>query len=343
MRSLGGSGVRVSSLCLGTMMFGSMGNADRDECVRMVHRSLDAGVNFIDTADAYSRGESEVIIGEALKGRRDDVVLATKAFNPMSRDPNHRGSSRRWIVQACEDSLRRLETDCIDLYQLHRPDENTDIDETLGALSDLVRQGKVRMVGSSTFPAEAIAEAQWCSERRGHVRLRCEQPPYSIFVRGIERDVLPTCRRYGMGAIVWSPLNGGWLTGKYRREAGGVPDESRFARLQRGAWRFDSPGAERKLDLIPQLERVAADAGTDLIGLSLGFTLSHPDVTSTIIGPRTMEQLESQLPAAELQLGDAVLDCVDELVPPGETISRTDVAYEPRALRHVAKRRIART
>src|SRR5215203_19629 len=229
LRYLGRSGVRVSALTLGAMSFGSMGNADRDDCTRIIHRALDAGINIIDTADVYSAGESEEIVGAALRGRRDDVVLATKAFNPMGRDVNRRGSSRRWIIRACEDSLRRLGVDHVDLFQLHRPDENTDIDDTLGALTDLVRQGKVRMIGSSTFPAEAIVEAQWAAERRGHEKLRSEQPPYSIFVRSIERDVLPTCQRHGMGAIVWSPLNGGWLTGKYRRDAA-PPAGSRFER-----------------------------------------------------------------------------------------------------------------
>ena len=337
-RVLGSTGVSVSAICLGTMSFGSMGNPDHDDCARIIHRALDEGINFLDTADVYSAGESEIIVGEALKGRRDDVVLATKAFNPMNRDPNHRGSSRRWLIQACEDSLRRLGTDYIDLYQLHRPDADTDIDETLGALSDLVHQGKVRMIGSSTFPAELIVEAQWNAERRGHVRPRCEQPPYSIFVRGIERDVLPTCQRYGMGAIVWSPLNAGWLTGKY--SAGRIADgDSRFARLDRGAWSLKSPGTQRKFELVLQLEAIAAETGIDLIAMSVAFTLAHPAVTSTIIGPRTIEQLASQLPGGQLQLADDVLDRIDELVPPGEIIDRTDVAYEPRAIRKPALRR----
>jgi aryl-alcohol dehydrogenase-like predicted oxidoreductase len=339
-RALGRSGVRLSALTLGAMSFGSMGNADHDDCVRIIHRALDAGINVIDTADVYSRGESEQIVGAALKGRRDDVVLATKSFNPMGRDPNRRGSSRRWVIRACEDSLRRLDVDHIDLYQLHRPDENTDIDDTLDALSELVRSGKVRMVGSSTFPAEALVEAQWASESRGHVRLRSEQPPYSIFVRGIERDVLPTCRRYGMGVIVWSPLNGGWLTGKYR--AGEVaPEGSRFARLDRATWSMDSPGAQRKLELLPALETVAADCGTDLITLSLAFTLAHPAVTSAIVGPRTITQLESQLAAGDLRLDTATLDRIDGIVAPGETIARADIAYEPQALRHTGQRRIS--
>ncbi|MRJ77324.1 aldo/keto reductase [Aeromicrobium sp. SMF47] len=338
MRLLGKTGIQVSNLCLGAMSFGSMGNADQDDCLRIIGRALDAGINFIDTADVYSRGESEQIVGRALKGRRDDIVLATKFYNPMGRVPNQRGASRRWIVKACEDSLRRLDTDYIDLYQVHRLDENTDLDETLGALSDLVRQGKVRAIGTSTFPAEAIVEAQWTAERRGHVKVRCEQPPYSIFVRGAERDIFPACLRYGMGAIVWSPLNGGWLTGKY---SGGVPavEGSRFDRLDRGTWRLDAPGSDRKADLVPRLSDLAAGAGLDLIGMALAFTLEHPAVTSAIIGPRTMEQLESQLPAADVRLDAAVLDRIDALVPPGDTITRGDISFEPQSLRHIQARR----
>jgi aryl-alcohol dehydrogenase (NADP+) len=321
------------------MAFGSKGwatgNGDHDDCVRIVHRALDAGINFIDTADVYSRGESEGIVGRALKGRRDDVVLATKFFNPMGDDPNHRGMSRRWIVRACEDSLRRLGTDHIDLYQVHRLDEETDLDEMLGALSDLVRQGKVRMVGSSTFPAEAVVEAHWTSERRGHVKLRTEQPPYSIFVRGIERDLLPTCQRYGMGVLVWSPLNSGWLTGKYR--AGEAPGaDSRLARMGRA---IDGPTALRKTEAVKELEAIAADAGMDLITLALAFTLAHPAVTSTIIGPRTMEQLESQLPADGVTLSAETLDRIDKVVRPGETLTRRDIAFEPKAIRDASERR----
>jgi aryl-alcohol dehydrogenase-like predicted oxidoreductase len=337
-RAIGKTGVEVSSLCLGAMSFGSFGNSDHDDCIRIVHRALDAGITFIDTADVYSMGESEEIVGKALKGRRDDVVLATKFFNPMSKDRNHRGGSRRWIAQACEDSLRRLGTDYIDLYQMHRPDERTDLDETLGALSDLVRAGKVRMLGSSTYPAEVIVESQWVADRRGHIPFRCEQPPYSIFTRGIERDVLPTCVKYGMGAIVWSPLNGGWLTGKYRAGEQ-VAEDSRFNRMSRGAWKLDSPTSQRKRELVAALETVAADAGMDLITLAVAFTLVHPAVTSSIIGPRTMEQLDSQLGAGDVVLDGTTLDRIDELVSPGTTLSRTDIAYEPRAVRHVALRR----
>jgi aryl-alcohol dehydrogenase-like predicted oxidoreductase len=337
-RQLGRTGVRVSAYCLGTMMFGSLGNSDETECRAMVDRALEAGVNFIDTADVYSRGESEEIVGRALKGRRDDVVLATKFFNPMSKDPNHRGASRRWVIHACEDSLRRLGTDHIDLFQVHRLDEHTDLDETLGALSDLVSQGKVRMVGTSTFPAEWIVESQWVADRRGYVAPRCEQPPYSIFVRGAERDVFPTAQRHGMGTIVWSPLNGGLLTGKY--QSGTAADAgSRFARLAAGSWRLDAPGVDAKLALLPALDAIAADAGTDLIGLSLAFTLAHPAVTSTIIGPRTLAQLETQLAVTDLRLAADTLDRIDEVVPPGVTIDRGDLAFEPQSLRHVPLRR----
>src|ERR671929_657030 len=215
-RTLGSTGVRVSPLCLGAMMFGAWGNADHDESVRMIHRALDAGIDFVDTADVYSQGESEEIVGKALKGRRDEVVLATKVHGDMG-GPNKRGNSRRWIVAEVDNSLRRLQTDWIDLYQIHRPEEDTDIDETLGALTDLVRQGKIRYLGSSTFPAHEIVEAQWVAEKRGRERFRCEQPPYSLLARGIERDVLPVCARYGIGVIPWSPLAGGWLSGRYRK------------------------------------------------------------------------------------------------------------------------------
>jgi aryl-alcohol dehydrogenase-like predicted oxidoreductase len=338
LRHLGRSGVQVSSMCLGAMMFGPIGNDNEVECRAIIDRALDAGINFIDTADVYSRGRSEEILAKALAGRRDDVVLATKFFNPMSKDANHKGASRRWIVKACEDSLRRLNTDYIDLYQVHRLDEHTDLDETLGALSDLVRTGKVRMVGTSTYPAEAIVEAQWTAERGGHVKPRCEQPPYSIFVRGAERDVFPTAQRYGMGTIVWSPLNGGWLTGKYR-SLNGAGAESRFERLKVGAWSMDSSGSAQKLATLETLDEIAADAGTDLIGLSLAFTQAHPAVTSTIIGPRTLDQLESQLAVADLRLSSETLDRIDAVVPPGTTIDRADVAFEPQALRRVALRR----
>src|SRR4051794_31703765 len=217
-RTLGRTGVEVSPLCLGAMMFGAWGNTDHADSVRIIHRALDAGINFIDTADVYSRGESEEIVAKALAGgRRDDVVLATKVHGVMGDDPNHSGNSRRWIMREVESSLRRLQTDWIDLYQIHRPEPETDIDETLGALTALARAGKARYIGSSTFPASGIVEAQWVAERRQRERFVCEQPPYSMLVRGVEQDVLPTCRRYGMGVIPWGPLAGGRLSGRWRK------------------------------------------------------------------------------------------------------------------------------
>jgi len=336
-RSLGTTGVRVSPLCLGAMMFGPIGNPDHDDSIRIIHAALDAGINFIDTADVYSAGESEEIVGKALAGRRDDVVLATKFHGSMGEDPNRRGNSRRWIVRAVEDSLRRLGTDHIDLYQVHRPEPGTDIDDTLSALSDLVHQGKIRYFGSSTFPADAIVEAQWASEKRGHERFRCEQPPYSIFVRGIEADVLPACERYGMGVIPWSPLNGGFLTGRYR-PGQDIPAEGRAARTPA---RFDParPGVARKLELVPRLEQLAADAGMPLTHLAIGFTLAHPAITSAIIGPRTMEQLAGLLGAAEVVLGDEVLDRIDELVPPGTNLNDADAGWAAPALSQAWRRR----
>jgi aryl-alcohol dehydrogenase-like predicted oxidoreductase len=336
-RSLGTTGVKVSPLCLGAMMFGRIGNRDHEEGVRIIHRALDAGINFIDTADVYSAGESEEIVGQALAGRRDDIVLATKFHGPMGEDPNQQGNSRRWIIREVENSLRRLGTDYIDLYQVHRPDTNTDLDDTLSALSDLVRQGKVRYLGSSTFPAETIVEAQWTAERRGHHRFRVEQPPYSIFVRGIEASVLPTCERYGMGVIPWSPLNGGFLTGRYR-PGEELPQTGRAARMPQ---RFDPerPGVARKLDLIPQLESVAGDAGISLTHMALAFTLSHPAVSAAIIGPRTMEQLEGLIGAGDVALDDDTLDRIDKLVPPGTNVNDADGGWVSPAVAQAWRRR----
>src|SRR5881396_1909875 len=274
-RNLGRTGVQVSPLCLGAMMFGAWGNPDHDESIRIIRRALDAGINFVDTADVYSRGESEEIVGKALAGgRRDDVVLATKFHGSMGDDPNERGNSRRWIMRAVDASLRRLRTDWIDLYQVHRPEPDTDVDETLGALTDLVRAGKIRYLGSSTFPAHAIVEAQWTAERRGRERFVCEQPPYSILVRGIEADVLPVCQQYGMGVIPWSPLAGGWLSGKYRKGED-MPQSGRARRIPQ---RFDLaiPENQHKLDLVEELMKVAADAGVSLIELAIAFVIQHP-------------------------------------------------------------------
>jgi aryl-alcohol dehydrogenase-like predicted oxidoreductase len=336
-RPLGHTGVEVSNLCLGTMMFGAWGNPDHDESIRIIHAALDAGVNFVDTADVYSRGESEQIVGKALRGRRDDIVLATKVHGAMGDDRNQRGNSRRWIVREVEESLRRLGTDWIDLYQIHRPEPDTAIDETLGALTDLVRAGKVRYIGSSTFPAHAIVSAQWTAQRRGRERFVCEQPPYSMLVRGVEADVLPVCRSYGMGVISWSPLAGGWLSGRYRKGAD-APQSTRSERLPQ---RFDLtlPANQAKLDAADALAGVAEKARLSLIEMALGFVLTHPAVTSAIIGPRTMEQLESQLGAADIALDAEVLDQIDAIVPPGTNLNPADSGYTPPSLAEPALRR----
>jgi aryl-alcohol dehydrogenase-like predicted oxidoreductase len=337
-RTLGGTGIKVSPYCLGAMMFGAWGNRDHEDSIRIIHAALDGGINFVDTADVYSAGESEEIVGQALRGRRDDVVLATKAHSPMGEDPNMRGNSRRWIVREVENSLRRLQTDYIDLYQMHRPDPDTDVDETLSALSDLIRSGKVRAIGSSTFPAEQIVEAQWVADRRGHERFRCEQPPYSILVRGIEGNVLPTCQKYGMGVIVWSPLAGGWLTGRFRKETD--VDMTR-GRAQRLPLRFDPalPANQAKLAAVEELIKIAADAGRSLIHLALAFVTTHPAVTSAIIGPRTMDQLTDLLAAAAVTLDDDILDRIDQTVPPGVTLNPADAGWQPPVLADPAARR----
>jgi aryl-alcohol dehydrogenase-like predicted oxidoreductase len=337
-RPLGRTGVKVSPLCLGAMMFGEWGNPDHEDGVRIIHRSLDAGINFIDTADVYSRGESEEIVGKALAGgRRDNVILATKVHGTMGDDPNQFGNSRRWIIREVEDSLRRLQTDWIDLYQIHRPEPDTDIDETLAALSDLIHAGKVRYIGSSTFPASQIVEAQWVAERRGRERFVCEQPPYSILVREIEREVLPTCQRYGMGVIPWSPLAGGWLSGRYRNNQD-VP-ESRRAAMIPSRYDMSRPENQRKLEVADQLARLAEENGMTLIEMALGFVIRHPAVTAAIIGPRTMEQLESQLTAADVSLSDEVLDRIDEIVPPGVNLNPADSGWQSPTLEKRARRR----
>jgi aryl-alcohol dehydrogenase-like predicted oxidoreductase len=338
LRVLGRTGVQVSPLCLGAMMFGAWGETDHDESIRIIHRALDAGINFIDTADVYSQGESEEIVGKALAGgRRDNVVLATKVHGTMGEDPNERGNSRRWIVREVENSLRRLRTDWIDLYQIHRPEPETDIDETLGALTDLVHAGKVRYIGSSTFPPSQIVEAQWIAKERARERFVCEQPPYSMLIRAIEADVLPTCRRYGMGVIPWSPLAGGWLSGKYRKDAE-VPT-SRRAQMLPQRYDMSLPGNQRKLEAADALARLADETGISLVEMAIAFVIRHPAVTAPIIGPRTMEQLESQLPAAEVELSDEVLDRIDEIVPPGTNVNPADTGWQNPALEPQARRR----
>jgi len=330
MRKLGSTGITVSPLCLGAMMFGAWGNTDHEDSLRIIHRALDAGINFIDTADVYSRGESEEIVGKALAGgRRDSLVLATKVHGKMhDQDPNQFGNSRRWIVEEVENSLRRLKTDWIDLYQIHRPEPDTDIDETLAALSDLVHAGKVRYVGSSTFPPSQIVQAQWVAEKRRRERFVCEQPQYSMLVRRIEAEVLPVCEQYGMGVIPWSPLAGGWLSGRYRKD-GDSPADSRRAQMIPSRYDMSLPGNQAKLEAAQALGELADEAGMSLIEMALAFVTNHPAVTAAIIGPRTIEQLESQLPALEAKLSADVLDRIDEIVPPGTNVNQADTGWDP--------------
>lgn len=355
-RVLGRSGVQVSALTLGAMNFGQFANPDHDDCIRITHAALDAGINCIDTADVYSDGESEEIVGKAVKGRRDRVVIATKQFHAFGDDINAQGSSRSWIMASIERSLRRLGTDYIDLYQVHRPDDLTDIAETMSALTDVVRQGKARMIGCCTYPAALQVEAHWASERYGYERLMSNQPPYSILTRGIEWDSLPTSRKYGMGVITWSPLSSGWLTGRVRRGQP-IPSSPRYeAKVNRprleglhkspGRYRDlldatspESPMTQRKLDAVEQLVAIADEAGLEMIPMAIGFVLSHPDVTSAIIGPRTMEHLESQLAAADVRLDDDVLDQIDRVVPPGTNINPSEGGYQPPSITIPARRR----
>jgi aryl-alcohol dehydrogenase-like predicted oxidoreductase len=331
-RTLGGTGIKVSAYALGAMMFGAgIGNPDHDDSIRIIHKALDAGINFIDTADRYSGGESEEIVGKALKGRRDNVVLATKVNGPMGEDPNQQGNSRRWIMTEVENSLRRLQTDYIDLYQIHRPDPDTDIAETLSALSDLIRGGKVRAIGSSAMPASDIVEAQWVAERRGLERFRTEQPSYSILNRGIEAEVLPVAQRYGMGTLVWSPLAKGMLTGRIRK--GQQTDLHRAAILT-------SFSDERRLDAVEQIAAVAEKAGLPMTHLAMAFAIAHPGVTSAILGPRTMEQLDDLLASISVTLSDDILDRLDEIVPPGTDVGLPDQsAYLPPAIQRPDLRR----
>ena len=346
-RSLGRTGMQVSPLCLGAMMFGAWGEKDHDTSVKIIHTALDAGVNFIDTADVYSQGESEEIVGKAPKGRRDEVVLATKFHGQMgvpvdapmgtSGDPLQRGNSRRWIAREVENSLRRLQTDWIDLYQVHRPDPDTDLEETLSALTDLQRAGKIRAFGCSTYPAHEIVESHWVAERRGLGRFVTEQPPYSLLVRGIEADLLPVAQHYGMGVLPWSPLAGGWLSGRYRK-GGDAPGSHRAERMP-ARYDLSDPANQAKLDAAERLAQLAEEAGLSLIHLALAFTLAHPAVTAPIIGPRTAEHLESQLGAADVTLSPDVLDRIDEIVPPGTTLSAADQGYVAPAVRDPRLRR----
>jgi aryl-alcohol dehydrogenase-like predicted oxidoreductase len=340
-RKLGQTGISVSPLCLGAMMFGAWGNTDHDDSVSIIHAALDAGINFIDTADVYSRGESEEIVGKALAGgRRDSVVLATKAHGKMhDDDPNQFGNSRRWLVKEVENSLKRLKTDWIDLYQIHRPEPDTDIDQTLGALTELVTAGKIRAIGSSTYPAWQIVQAQWAAEKRGRERFMCEQPPYSMLIRSIEKDVLPVCEEYGMGVIPWSPLAGGWLSGRYSK-GGESPGSSRRAQMLPSRYDMTIPANQAKLEAAQALGEIADGAGTPLIEMSLAFVTSHPAVTAAIIGPRTMEQLESQLGALERPvLSGDVLDKIDEVVAPGTNVNPADTGWDAPWLTDATPRR----
>lgn len=320
---LGGTGLQVSRFCLGTMMFGAMGNTDHTDCVRVIHRAIDAGINFLDTADVYSLGESEQIVAKAIKAKREQLVIATKFFFPMGEDVNQRGGSRNWLVQEVESSLRRLGTDYIDLYQIHRYDEFTDLEEVMFTLTELVRQGKIRYFGSSMFPADRIVESHWVAERRGLLRFRCEQPWYSIFSRDIERFVLPACHRYGMGAIIWSPLDGGFLAGKYQSTKDLTEDTrvGQFAKRFLGDFDPQAEIYQRKIALVKQLSVIADRAGISLAKMAVAFSLEHPYVTSAIIGPRTMDHLETLLPAADIRLDGSVLDAIDALVPPGSNVN----------------------
>ncbi len=317
-RKLGRTGLKVSPLCLGAMMFGERGNPDHADCARIIHRALDAGLNFIDTANVYSDGESEQIVGEALRGRRDEVVLATKVHGRMGKGPNDQGNSRVHIMREVEHSLRRLGTDYIDLYQIHRPERDTPIEETLRALDDLVRSGKVRYIGSSTFAAWELVESYWVSDKHNLARFECEQPPYSIFVRGIEKDVLPVCETYGSGVIPWSPLNRGWLAGKYRKGQD-IDAQSRMSR-DRFIDKINSPSGQRKLDLVEELIPMAQEIGTTLPRYALAWILTNPAVTAPIIGPRTMEQLEDNLNALDVRIPPEHLRRIDQLVPPGTDV-----------------------
>jgi aryl-alcohol dehydrogenase-like predicted oxidoreductase len=334
-RTLGRTGIKVSPYALGALMLGaSIGNPDHDDCIRIIHKALDAGVNVIDTADAYSRapqGASEVVVGKALKGRRDSVVLATKFGRPMGDEPNQQGTSRRWIMTAVEESLRRLKTDHIDLYQIHRLDPSTDIEETLSALSDLVRSGKVRAIGSSNTPASDIVEAQWAAERRGLERFRTEQPPYSILNRSIEAEVLPVAQRYGMGVLVWGPLGQGLLTGRVRR---GQQTDVRRASL------LKAMSDERRLATVEQLVPLADEAGLPMTHVAMAFAITHPAVSSALLGPRTMEQLDGLLAGIDVTLSDDILDRIDEIVPPGTDVGTLDQAYVPPAIHTVHTRRL---
>lgn len=329
-RIIGDSGIAVSPLCLGAMMLGPYGGVGKDEGVALVQRAIDSGINFIDTADVYSAGISEEIVGKAIRHRRDDVVLATKFTMPVSRRPNESGHSRKWVMRAVEDSLRRLGTDYIDLYQAHRPDPSTNLDELLGTLTILVHQGKVRTIGSSTFPAHMIVKAQWVAERRNRERFLCEQPPYSLLVRGIERDVLPVAQECGMGVITWGPLAGGWLSGRFRRGMA-QPDAPRN-RVNFARYDLSRTENQLKFEAVEGISTLAQKAGISMPHLSIAFALNHPAVTSVLIGPRTVVHMDGLLGAADVTLDDALLDELDAICPPGVNVNVADGGYDSPAI-----------
>lgn len=335
-RTLGRTGVQVSTLVLGAMNFGAIGRTTQDEATAIIDAALEGGINLIDTADFYSNGESEEMVGKAIAGRREDIVLATKAVLPMGEERNHQGSSRRWLVTALDNSLRRLGVDHVDLYQVHRWDPTTSDEETLSALTDLQRAGKIRSLGSSTFPAYRIVQAQWAAREHHLSRYVTEQPSYSILQRGIETHVLPVTQEYGMGVLVWSPLASGWLSGAIR--AGREISTSRAIMMPQ---RFDLsvPANRARLDAIEQLVKIAADAGLSMIQLALGFVVAHPGVTSAIIGPRTMDHLHSQLAAADTVLSPDVLDAVDAVVTPGLDLAPEEKIDTPPSLLDASLRR----
>lgn len=328
-RPLGRTGVQISTLSLGAMNFGRIGRTNQDEVSALIGSALDAGINVIDTADAYSGGQSEEMIGKALGARRDDVVLATKATLPMGEERNHRGSSRRWLTTALEDSLRRLGVDHVDLYQMHRWDPSTSDEETLSALTDLQRAGKIRYFGSSTFPAYRIVQSQWVARDHRLGRYVTEQPGYSILQRGIESHVLPATEEHHLGVLAWSPLASGWLSGAVREGQETTTNRSTFMQS-----RFDLtvPANRAKLDAVEQLARLADDAGLTMIQLALGFVTAHRAVTTAIIGPRTLEHLDSQLAAADTILSPEILDAIDEIVPPGIDLAPAEKNDTPPAL-----------
>jgi aryl-alcohol dehydrogenase-like predicted oxidoreductase len=335
-RTLGRTGVQVSTLALGAMNFGAIGRTTQDEATALVDAALDAGINLVDTADMYSQGESEVMVGQAVKGRRDDLVLATKATMPMGDERNHRGSSRRWLFKALDDSLRRLDVDHVDLYQVHRWDPATSDEETLSALTDLQRAGKIRSFGSSTFPAYRIVQAQWAARENHLGRYVTEQPGYSILQRGVEAHVLPVTQEYGLGVLAWSPLASGWLSGAVR--AGQEITTSRSKVLPQ---RFDltDPVNQARLDAVEKLAKLADQAALSLIQLSLGFVTAHPGVTSALIGPRTLDHLKSQLAAADTVLPADVLDEIDTIVAPGVDLAAHEKFDTPPALLDPSLRR----